>query len=285
VLYVDKPSESAGVGVWGSKLNGELPQLITSQLGNFSPDFKYVAYPKAAQTIVAEINGSKTWVIAAADGRSVSFSPDGKLISWQISSSLTNFDLRTTEVWIANVDGTNPKKIASLFGGSASNWFRDSARMLATYRKETNSDPTLAILNIADGKLVPLVSSQNFRGTMVSPDGGWVLYSIAFSGAVTQDGLWVIRSDGTDKRKLDVFGSYRWRSEGKLLMLPLENIGGKQSHRFIEVDALTGKVRNLTDPTLTPFRIANGDWSLSPDGKQVVFLNAEGRNLWVLELP
>jgi len=67
--------------------------------------------------------------------------------------------------------------------------------------------------------------------------------------------------------------------------VPFENITCKQSHRFVEVDAATGNARALTDPNVTPFRIANGDWSLSPDGKRVVFLNTEDGNLWTIELP
>jgi len=285
VMFVDKPGETASAGIWGVKLNGEPPQLITSQVGIFSPDFKYVAYPKATETVIAEVNGGKNWVVREAGGRSISFSPDSKSISWQVSSSLVNFDLRTVEVWIANVDGTNAKKIASLFGGGVSWWLPDSTKMLATVRKEANADPILSILNIADGKLTPIAQAPSFRSTMPSPEGGWIIYQIAFSGDATKDGIWVVRSDGKDLKRLEVFGSYRWRSEGKILFVPLENITGKQSHRFIEVDATTGNVRALTDPNVTPFRIANGDWNLSPDGKRVVFLNAEDRNLWILDLP
>ncbi len=284
-MFVDKPGETASAGIWGVKLNGEPPQLITSQVGIFSPDFKYVAYPKATETIIAEVNGSKQWVVREAGGRSISFSPDSKLISWQVSSSLVNFDLRTVDVWVANVDGTQAKKIVSLFGGNVSWWLPDSTKMLATVRKEANTDPILNILNIADGKLTPIAQAPSFRSTMLSPDGTWIIYQIAFSGDANKDGIWGVRSDGKNLRRLEVFGSYRWRSEGKILFVPLESITGKQSHRFIEVDAATGNVRALTDPNITSFRIANGDWNLSPDGKRVVFLNAEDRNLWMLELP
>ena len=285
VMFVDKPNETASAGILGVKLNGEPPQLITAQVGIFSPDFKYVAYPKATETVIAEINGSKQWVVREAGGRSISFSPDSKLISWQVSSSLVNFDLRTTEVWVANVDGTQAKKIASLFGGGVSWWLPDSAKMLATIRKEANTDPILNILNIADGKLTPVAQASSFRSTMLSPDGAWIIYQIAFSGEAAKDGIWVMRSDGKDLRRLEIFGSYRWRADGKILFVPLENITGKQSHRFVEVDAATGNARALTDPNVTPFRIANGDWSLSPDGKRVVFLNTEDGNLWTIDLP
>ena len=56
-------------------------------------------------------------------------------------------------------------------------------------------------------------------------------------------------------------------------------------HAFWQVDAATGDVRPLTDPALTPFKIANGDWQLSPDGRYVAYVESGDRNIWVLELP
>jgi hypothetical protein len=41
----------------------------------------------------------------------------------------------------------------------------------------------------------------------------------------------------------------------------------------------------LTDPMATPLQILDGDWSLSPDGNQLVYVNAVDRNIWLLELP
>jgi len=35
----------------------------------------------------------------------------------------------------------------------------------------------------------------------------------------------------------------------------------------------------------SPFKIANNDWAVSPDGSQLVFLSARDRNLWLVKLP
>jgi hypothetical protein len=53
----------------------------------------------------------------------------------------------------------------------------------------------------------------------------------------------------------------------------------------VEIDAATGKVRALTDPAVTSFRAAGGDWPVSPDGQRIVFVSAADHNLWVLEWP
>ena len=117
---------------------------------------------------------------------------------------------------------------------------------------------------------------------MLSPGDGWVAYQVAFTGDPEADGLWVAAASGANVRRLDVFGAYRWRDEGRLVVAPLEP--GPAAQRLVEVQASDGARRALTDPAVTPLRIAGGDWAISPDGRRVVFVSASDHNLWVLEL-
>ena len=39
---------------------------------------------------------------------------------------------------------------------------------------------------------------------------------------------------------------------------------------------------SFTDPATQPFTIANGDWSVSPDGREILFQEARDGNLWLL---
>jgi hypothetical protein len=88
-------------------------------------------------------------------------------------------------------------------------------------------------------------------------------------------------------RKLGVYGSYQWRSQGLLAIVPLEvrDQSEVKSHRLLEVEVATGEVRPLTDPAQLSFRIANGDWSMTPDGEKMVYVSAEDHNLWLIEFP
>jgi hypothetical protein len=52
-----------------------------------------------------------------------------------------------------------------------------------------------------------------------------------------------------------------------------------------QVDAASGEAVQLTFPQWTAISIANNDWQISPDGRRMVYLSADGRNLWVLRLP
>jgi Tol biopolymer transport system component len=94
-----------------------------------------------------------------------------------------------------------------------------------------------------------------------------------------------VRTDGTDRRKLDdkLFGDYAWRDARRLLILPF--LPDADFHEFWEYDVETGEARRLTDPDVTSIKIANGDWRVSPDGRYVAFVESADRNIWVLTLP
>lgn len=296
--FIDRPNESSPSGVWGVNVSGGEPQFVADRVGVYSPDQSLVAYPEGGQTYVERLalprggasrsgveGGGERWRIVNAAGRAVSFSPDSRSILWQAASSSENFDRRMVEVWIANLDGSESRVVARLIGGGVSGWFPDGQRLLVSGRESLSDDPYLAALNLADGSLTVVARGPRLRGGTLSPEGGWIAYQITFSGDPAQDGLWVARTDGSEARRLEVFGAYRWRSEGKLLLIPLDANAGAAGHRLLEVDAASGAARALTDPAVTPFRVAGGDWSVSPDGRRVVFVSAGDHNLWVIDLP
>jgi hypothetical protein len=52
-----------------------------------------------------------------------------------------------------------------------------------------------------------------------------------------------------------------------------------------QYSAAEGTYRPLSEPAVTPFRVANGDWNVSPDEKTVAFLAAGELNIWLMDLP
>jgi hypothetical protein len=282
VWFIDKPSDTQPSGIWGVSATGGEPQFITDKVGVFSSDGALRAYPEAGQTFVERVATGERWPVPAA-GRAVAISPDGAQIAWQTASSTENFDRRLVEVWVARVDGSEARVAARVLGGALGGWFPDSARLLISGRDSAETEPYLAALNLADGARAVIATGLNIRGAVISPNGSWLAYTISFSGDAARDGLWVVRSDGAAARRLSHFGAYRWRSDDRLLIVPLEATSG--SHRLIEVAASDGSSRPLTDPRALAFRIAAGDWALSSDGNRLVFVNAADRNLWLIELP
>jgi Tol biopolymer transport system component len=142
---------------------------------------------------------------------------------------------------------------------------------------------TLYIHSLSDSSTRELAKSDRLRGLSVSPDGKSLIYSIAFAQDAQQNGLWFINTDGTGRKKLDFFGAFQWRDAQRLVYVPLDL--NAPSHIFYEYSLPTGAQRELTDPQTESFRISNGDWSLSPDGNKIVFVKAQDRNLWLIQLP
>ncbi len=282
IWFIDRPDAASPAGLWGLPAAGGSPQFITDRLGLFSADGSLVAYPEGGRTMVERRATGERWPVPA-DGRAILFDLDASHIAWQVASSSLNFDSRLVEFWVANVDGSEARSVGALIGGGLSSWSADGARLFVTGRETLGGEPMLASLNVFDASLTPVVRGVLPRGTLVSPGGGWIAYQVAFTGRVADDGLWLARSDGSDARKLNLFGAFRWRVEGRLLVVPLET--NLTSHRLIEVDAPTGALTPRTDPKAQPFRIAGGDWSVSPDGTRIVFVSDADHNLWLIDLP
>jgi Tol biopolymer transport system component len=138
---------------------------------------------------------------------------------------------------------------------------------------------------LADGAQVELARGERLRGGLLSPDGAWMAYFMALDEDPDKNGVWLVRTDGSGRRKLerDLFGAYQWRDSRRLLIIPFQ--ADATYHDIWEFDAEAGQARRLTDPQVTPFKIANGDWTVSPDGRYVAFVASEDRNIWLLTLP
>jgi hypothetical protein len=81
--------------------------------------------------------------------------------------------------------------------------------------------------------------------------------------------------------KLPWFGGWRWRDGESVYYIPFNPT--TDVHQLAYYHIPSGETRFLTDPAVTPFTIANGDWSVSPDGRHIVFLNALDGTMWLLE--
>jgi Tol biopolymer transport system component len=203
---------------------------------------------------------------------------------WHVGGSGGPTNSRRTDLYLANVDGSEARFVTTFIGGSAQAWFPDSARLLVVSRPSLDSlERALAVLDLADSTLLPLARAERIGGIRLSPGGAWAAFIITFSANPAEDGLWLARTDGGDLKRLDLYGAYQWRDDGRLLVIPLEP--GRGSQTLWEVEAATGQARQLTDPAQTPFTVGNGDWSVAPDGSRIVFVNAADRALWLLQLP
>jgi Tol biopolymer transport system component len=285
VWYIDRPDERPA-GVWGVSVEGDaVPMRIVDRPVFFSPDGAYVYYLEGGQTVIERRADGQRFT-PPTQARPVTFSPDATEILWQISPQTAGFnDRQPTEIWMAALDGGDARRVFTVYGGSVADWFPDGRRLLMTGKRDPNeSNRAVFVYDTESGESVELMRGERPRNVDLSPDGSWVVVMNTFSDDPAEDGIWLIRADGSERRKVDaaLFGAFIWRDGEHLLVIPMQR--EQASHVVWEVEASSGESRRLTDPALTPISIADGDWRLSPDGRWLAFVAAEDWAIWIVSL-
>jgi Tol biopolymer transport system component len=287
VLFLDRPSPSEPAGIWSVGLEGGAPVLFTDRLGLYSGDMQWLAFPQNGETVVERIADGQRWTIPSG-GRAVSFSPDNQFVAWTAGQTGPPFDTAQRQIWVSQVDGSQARAILSIHGGGFSGWLPDG-RLLVSGRLDPGEEQQgFWSYSLEDGEMIELARAMRFRGASVSPGGTWLAYQITFGtktngGEQAANGLWLVNTGTGEKIRLDLFGAYRWQDDRRLLVIPLDITA--PNHRIYQVDASTGAALPITDPEITPFKVANGDWTVSPDGRTIAFVSAEDYNIWILSIP
>lgn len=286
LLFLDKPAPDAPTGIYQAFLEGRETALFTEKLGIYHLPLGLVAYPEGGQTYVERIESGERYTIPNG-GRALTFSPNGGQVAWTAGESGPPFDTARREIWISNFDGTNPQQLLTLIGGGFSGWISEWELLVTGRQTPEETDSALWVFSRQDNSLRELVRGGRIRSICLAPGGAWVAYLVTFALDPAQNGLWIQNIVTGERVQLDLFGGYRWRDADHLLIIPLDPnaaSGPVASHQLWEVDATTGDSRPLTDPALTPFKVAEGDWTVSPDGRYVAFVSATDRNIWVLTI-
>lgn len=293
VLFIDKPRPDAPVGIWGVPLAQPLaePVLVSERVEESIAEPDYLIETGNSTTVIERRSDGERWTVPAG-GRDVLISPDRTRIAWSVSDGSVPSELRVTAIWIANLDGSEARQIATLPRGGASGWISNDALLISGRDSLQSRDQYLARYSLVDGSLTELARAERMRSTLLSPSGQWLVYYVTFDPDPAQNGLWLARTDGSDQLRFeDLFGSYQWRGcpgecaseDERLLVVPFDP--DATFHRLVEINPATGDKRALTDPAVTPFKIANGDWRVSPDGRYVIYVESSDRNIWAIELP
>ena len=293
VRFIDQPAADQLVGIWGVSITEPLaaPQFVTSRLEESTASPRYLIETTGNTTVIERRSDGQRWTVPAG-GRNVLISPDETRIAWAASNAAAPSTQQVTALWLANLDGSGAQQVATLPRGGLSGWIDEETLLISRRDSQEAREQTLAAFSLADGSRTELARAERLRGQVLSPSDGWLVYYVTFDPNPDRNGLWVVRTDGSESIQLDdaLFGSYQWRpcpercspDEDRLIIIPLQP--DAPLHWLVELTPASGEVRQLTDPAVTPFKIANGDWRISPDGRYVAFVESSDRNIWVLEL-
>ena len=282
VLYFDKPGEDDPVGLYGVPASGGEVSLFSLRVGLYSQDWSLVSYEDAGVTYVERWADGTRWKIPS-EGRTVYLSPNGKHVVWEVGSrAISSPDTIQRKILTSTFDGQEPRELVTLHGGTFLGWIGDES-VLVSGRLSPPGKAGLWRVYLSDGGALPLFDAVKPRSVLLSPDGEWVAVTIAFETDPDRNGLWVVRTNGRGTARIPVYGSYRWRSDGQLLVIPTAT--DEKEPSILQFDVMNDRVYRLTDPDVTTLPIANNDWNVSPDGEKIVFLSSVLGNLQVLSLP
>lgn len=286
VRFIDKPSSDAFAGIYGVPINGGDVELVTTNIGFPQVYGRFLVQQNIDDQIEIYDVGADETFTAQTDAQRISISPGFQRIAWARSPAVSsNFDARPATVIVADIDGSNQTEVIQVIGGGFGGWVDDETILVAGSRVGLSTTAGLYTYSISTGELVLLQAGLRIRTVDVAPGGDWIFYSVTLSGgeAGAVDGLWVVSRDAETRYQLDVFGSAKWRDNRRLLIVPLElNV---PSHRLLQFDAQTGQLSEVLTPDVVQFKIAQGDWSVSPPGTHIAYLSSSDGALWVIELP
>jgi hypothetical protein len=200
-------------------------------------------------------------------------SPDNGQIMWTVTRpSADTATPAITEIWVAAADGANPRGIAAADGSSAQ-WL-DAHRLLIGRREGITT--TLGVYDTRTSEAYVLGVWDWLRGLSVAPGGGRLLFYTVWDA---DNGLYTIATEReAQAQKLPWFGGWRWRDADTIYLAPLDLTAATTS--LLIANVARGEAVPLVADA--PFLIANGDWAVSADGRQLALFNALDETTWIL---
>jgi hypothetical protein len=161
----------------------------------------------------------------------------------------------------------------------------DDHRLLLVRTEQYTANTSLAVLDldVEPWESHSLGTYRDLKNLQIAPGGERIAFTLVFQENPAANGVYVRRTEpGADARALDFFGAYQWRDDTSLYTLSYDPAG--DVHTLGTIDVITGNARELTDPNAMPIRVANGDWSVSPDGSRIVFVDPTDYGLYVVAI-
>ncbi len=286
ILYTDAAPNQSLAATWAVPADASGPPTVFfPSAATVSPDGSRIAFPDFTNhvTRIQEFGKQSTAAIAN-NAAYVWFSQDGRQVAWLApapgAQPSSNVD-RLVRIWVANADGSNARQRGNTVRAAGLTWFPDGQRLLFTGRDTDGGNPGVYVLDITTGALTRVVDAFSPRAARLSPDGTRIVYLATLEATPDDNGLFIVNADGSAKRKLPLVGGVRWSPDSKsLLMLPFQTDNG--ADQLIRIDAATLGTTPLTDRTALPFRVAQDEWQVAPDGTRIVFNALTDSTIYVL---
>jgi hypothetical protein len=288
VRFVDQPAPDESLGIWGVNLAADdpTPELVTERLGIYSPDGSLIAYPDRDKgvAVVERLEDGRQWEFDTQE-HGISFTPDSRGVIWTAYDEDAPRDSREERLWLADLEGGDPKVVFSGRRTDPVAWLSDHELLMEEGFAGT-SDVRLFRYSLQDGPQAEVMEGPRMRGLAFSPNRRYLVYYVQLEAETEKNGVWLVDLGASNPTplRLPFFGTYRWRGNYRLIYVPFEP--GAPSHNFYEYHVLSKRAR-LLFPEGTDLTIANNDWQVSPDGRKIALAASRDRALdgiWVLNI-
>jgi len=282
--FVDRPD--GRLGIYGVPLwpPGAPAQIVDTEVAARAGGLRFRIRPAGGHSVVKDVETGLEWPLPTG-GNPAHLAPDGsRVVWWESQGGRAQVD-SLGRIFASGIDGQDPREIGGLWDAEVIGFLPGSTHALALGRP-VRDDPTylLVAIDTRSGAMREVARGLWLSDVILAPGGAWVVYMVSLDRqSPDANGVWVAPTDPAQgaPRKLDAFGAYRWRDGGRLLLVPM---APGTAHAVWQYDAASGARTLLVDPAVVPIRIANNDWSVSPDGSKLAFVAEEDRNIWVVEL-
>ena len=286
VSYVE--SEGKLQGLWvrhiGTGSNVEIVPKADVEYGGISyskdGDFVYFGQRQRGEDTsvyrVAALGGPVKKVVAGADAP-IGFSPNGSKIV---------FSRRDKEVWIANLDGTEPKLISTAPEGqlfTAISWSPDLNEVIAAGYSTADANTYIFRISVADGSITPFGNTPWFSINAIAFDpAGDGLYLSGRDIESQRMQIWrVAYPDGAISRVTNDLSNYEGISvsgDGKSLATVQSTYA---ANIYVRENGKNGVERKVTSDVGRDNGLSGVAWT--PDGRIVYTARTVGsQDLWIV---
>lgn len=215
-----------------------------------------------------------------------SVSPDGNKLLF-VRNKITQIgsigdysvDPDSSGIWMAGSDGKNMKLLIQGLNGWSPSFSPDMQWILFESGAQIYKVPFAADSARMD-ELVQLTSAgRNFSPTW-SPDGKWIVYDRSVEDETGPGGIWIMKSDGSQKEHVFGGGFPDWHPNG----LSIAAVFGTSAWKRFKVYTINNGLTEILDAVVD----ANNLYpKYSPDGNQIIFqseiqiwlMDSEGNNV------
>ncbi len=283
LLYYDQRSDTGTTAVFGVALWPPAAEPRAVYVKPLLAGDRYQVHLGPGKLEVEDPARDERWTLPIGKAPFL-ISPDGSRVVWWAARDEAEASASPVAIWASDIKGQSARRVLDLWGAHVLGFHPDNVRILMYGRSgRERAQVMLLLLDTQSGGVEVLATAKFLDGAVLSPSGEWVAYVVSLDRESPEaNGVWAASTVTGQRRRLPVDAAYRWRDGHRLVYIPM---GNASWHDVWQLDAVTGETQRLIEGRSVSLRVANNDWSLSPDGHTLAFVAEQDRSTWVIDLP